>query len=270
MLEFEGVSYTYQGADGPALAGVSLQLSPGEIVVLVGANGSGKSTLARLCNGLIVPDRGAVTVDGIATTDSERVFDIRSRVGLVLQNPDNQIVGTVVEEDVAFGPENLGVFPAELRMRVDAALAAVGLTGMERREPHLLSEGQKMRLAIAGALAMEPDYLVFDEPTAMLDPRGRADVLAVMQRLRSEGRGILHITHDLDDAARADRVLALDAGSLAFEGSPEELFGHVELLDDLGLELPPLAAAAAYLRAAGHAVPAAVADALELVEALWP
>ncbi|MDO9557435.1 MAG: energy-coupling factor transporter ATPase [Coriobacteriia bacterium] len=270
MIEFQNVSYTYSGADVPALVDISLRLAPGEIVVLVGANGSGKSTLARLCNGLLVPSEGTVTVNGMSTIDPERVFDVRSRVGLVLQNPDNQIVGTVVEEDVAFGPENLGVATADLRIRVDDALAVVSLTGMERREPHLLSEGQKQRLAIAGALAMGPDYIVFDESTAMLDPPGRADVLAVMQRLRSAGHGILHITHHLDDAAHADRIVALDAGSIAFDGQVEEFFEQNERLSDLGLELPPLAAAAAYLRNAGLVVPAAVADARGLVEALWP
>lgn len=269
MIEFAGVTYTYAGADAPAVSDVSFRLAPGEIVVLAGANGSGKSTVARLCNGLLVPEAGSVMVDGTKTTESP-VMAIRSRVGLVSQNPDNQIVGTVVEEDVAFGPENLGVPSAELRIRVDGALAAVGLTGSERKEPHLLSEGQKQRLAIAGALAMGTDYIVFDEPTAMLDPPGRVEVLAVMERLRSAGHGILHITHHLDDAARADRVIALNAGVVAFIGTPTEFFERGDLLAELGLDLPPLAAVASRLRAAGCLVPAAVADPVELVEALWP
>jgi energy-coupling factor transport system ATP-binding protein len=270
MIEFKGVSYTYPGADAPALVDVSLTLARDEIVALVGANGSGKSTLARLCNGLLLPCDGEVIVAGISTGDPERVVDVRSSVGLVSQNPDNQIVGTVVEEDVAFGPENLGIAPDELRVRVDAALVAVGLSGMERREPHLLSEGQKQRLAVAGALAMGSEHLILDEPTSMLDPQGRADVLAVMRQLRAEGHGILHITHHLDDVAHADRVIALDAGVLAFEGSPEQLFADEDLLARLGLELPPLAAVAAYLRGAGFSLPVAISDARELVESLWP
>ena len=269
MIEFQNVSYTYPGADGPALVDVSLRLGPGEIVVLVGANGSGKSTLARLCNGLFVPDSGSVVVDGMSTEDGGRVFDIRSRVGLVQQNPDNQIVGTVVEEDVAFGPENLGVAPDELRIRVDESLAAVGMTGMERREPHLLSEGQKQRLAVAGALAMRPDYVVFDEPTAMLDPHGRSDVLGVMQRLRTSGHGILHITHHLDDVASSDRVVALADGSVRFDGSSVDLFEDPVLLESLGLELPPLSKAARRLRDLGFSMPVSVSDASDLVEALW-
>ncbi|MBN2404967.1 MAG: energy-coupling factor transporter ATPase [Coriobacteriia bacterium] len=270
MIDFQRVRYSYPGADSQAIAGVSLCLSPGEIVVLVGANGSGKSTLARMCNGLLIPDEGSVTVDGMDTSDGKVAFDIRARVGLVLQNPDNQIVGTVVEEDVAFGPENLGVPCAELRVRVDEALAAVGLSGLERREPHLLSEGQKQRLAIAGALAMQPRYMVFDESTAMLDPQGRRDVLAVMRKLRVAGHGILHVTHHLDDAADADRVIALASGAIAFDGTPEELFSDEGLLVSIGLELPPLASVATALRRSGLDVPVAVANAQSLVEALWP
>jgi len=270
MIEFNAVTYAYPGAATPAVTDISLRLSPGEIVALVGANGSGKSTLAKLANGLLVPGEGMVTVDGVDTRDAERVFDVRSRVGFVQQNPDNQIVGTVVEEDVAFGPENLGVPSAELRLRVDTALAAVGLTGMERREPHLLSEGQKQRLAIAGALAMQPSYLVFDEPTAMLDPRGRTDVLGVMCELRARGHGILHITHHLDDAAHADRVITLHSGGVVFDGAAEELFEDTARLESYGLELPPLAAIAAHLRTSGHQIPVAVTDASQLVEALWP
>lgn len=269
MIVFDDVTYRYPGTEVPALSGVSLTLDPGSWTVIVGANGSGKSTLARLADGLLHPSAGRIFVDEIDTTDDDRAWDVRSLVGLVLQNPDNQIVGTVVEEDVAFGPENLGVPREELRSRVDAAIAAVGLTGLERREPHLLSEGQKQRLAIAGALAMNPDYLVLDEPTAMLDLEGRSDVLAVLGRLRAAGTGIVHITHDLAEATRAGRVIALKAGRVAFDGTADQLLEDAGLMRSLGLEAPPMARMASALRALG--VPAVAASSAEdIVEALWP
>jgi len=272
MLQLERVSYTYRSGHGSvtALRDVSLDVSPGEMVVVLGANGSGKSTLARLANGLLVPDEGAVRVDGLDTADEDATWEVRTRVGLVFQNPDNQIVGTVVEEDVAFGPENLGVERAEIRRRVDTSLATVGLTGFERREPHLLSGGQKQRLAIAGALAMQPTYLVMDEPTSMLDPEGRADVLAVTRRLRSEGHGVLHITHDLSDVASADRVIVLARGAVVFAGSPESLLEERKRLAGWGLAVPPVALLAQRLRELGLMVPLAALDAESVVEALWP
>ncbi|MHB1341203.1 MAG: energy-coupling factor transporter ATPase [Coriobacteriia bacterium] len=268
MIVFEEVSFVYPGATSPALDDVSLSVAPGERVAVVGANGSGKSTLARLANGLLLPTRGRVRVDSLDTCDEDRSFEVRSRVGLVLQDPDNQIVGTVVEDDIAFGPENLGVPRAELRERVDAAIETVGLIGLERREPHLLSEGQKQRLAIAGALAMRPQYLVLDEPTAMLDPTGRDAVLGVLERLAADGHGIIHITHDMSEAARADRVVALDRGAVAYAGNPSGLLGDAVLLERLGLEMPPLSIAAAVLRELGFVVPAAP-TAEQIVEALW-
>jgi energy-coupling factor transport system ATP-binding protein len=263
------IVFTYPGADRPAIRDLTLVIPAASILAVVGANGSGKSTLARLADGLLLPDTGRVLVDGIDTADETRCWDVRSRVGLVLQNPDNQIVGTVVEEDVAFGPENLGVAREELRVRVREAIAAVGLVGLERREPHLLSEGQKQRLAIAGALAMRPEYLVLDEPTAMLDPRGRADVLRVLEELKASGRGVVHITHDPDEAGRADCVLALDAGSVAYLGAPTGLLGDAPLLEALGLEAPPVLRITALLRRSGALLPE-VTTAEELVDALWP
>lgn len=272
MLQLDDVSYTYRTGHGSvaALQGVSLDVSPGETVVVLGANGSGKSTLARLTNGLLVPDEGTVRVDGLDTDDEAAMWEVRTRVGLVFQNPDNQIVGTVVEEDVAFGPENLGVERAEIRRRVDSSLATVGLTGFERREPHLLSGGQKQRLAIAGALAMQPTYLVMDEPTSMLDPEGRADVLAVARRLCSEGHGVLHITHDLSDIASADRVIVLARGAVVFAGSPEGLLEEPGHLARWGLAVPPVALLAQRLRELGLPVPLAALDAESVVGALWP
>lgn len=271
MLEISDVSYEYPGPQGPvrALRGVSLTVNPGQVVALLGANGSGKSTLVRLCNGIMVPSQGVVGVDGLLTTDPAHVWDVRSRVGVVFQDPDNQIVGTVVEEDVAFGPENLGIHRDELRARVDDALAAVGLTGLERREPHLLSGGQKQRLAIAGALAMRPSYLVLDEPTSMLDPQGRSDVLAIIARLRRAGTGILHITHDLSDVLDADAVIVLAQGEVAFSGPPSELLGeHVDLVA-LGLHLPAIWRFASTLRLLGVEIPGDARDAATIGGALW-
>ena len=270
MIEFTDVTFEYSSGERRvrALGGVSASLGPGELVVVFGANGSGKSTLAKLANGLLRPEAGQVLVDGMDTRDANRVWDIRSRVGLVFQNPENQIVATTVEEDVAFGPENLGVAPAAIRERVTSALATVGLTGLEQREPHTLSGGQKQRLAIAGALALDPAYLVLDEPTALLDLQGRADVLDVLSALRDRGTGILHITHQLADAATADRVLVLEAGAVAFDGSPGRLLGSPELLGRLGLALPPVGVLAAGLRSLGIAVPADALTAERVVAAL--
>ncbi len=269
MIELADVTFRYPGAERPALAGVTLSLAPGEHVAVVGANGSGKSTLALLCDGMLLPEGGSVHVDGMDTRDAATAFEVRSRVGLVLQDPDDQIVGAVVEEDAAFGPENLGVPREELRARVDEALAAVGLAGLERREPHLLSEGQKQRLAIAGALAMRPAYLVLDEPAAMLDPRGREDVGAILGRLASGGTGILRVTHDLAEAAAARRVVALCDGSVAFDGLPADLLADALLMDRVGVAPPPLAALAEGLRLRGVDVRADAFTPAALLEALW-
>lgn len=268
-IRFEAVHFTYPGASQAALRSLSLSLASGELLAVVGPNGSGKSTVAALANGLRVPGEGRVVVDGLCTSEPASVWDIRARVGLVMQNPDNQIVGTVVEDDVAFGPENLGVPRGEIRDRVDRALETVGLTGEGRREPHLLSGGQKQRLAIAGALAMSPAYLVLDEPTAMLDTTGRADVLAVLDRLRDTGVGIMHITHHLADVAAADRVIVLKGGEIAFLGSPAQLMADTARLEGFGLVLPPVGVLASRLRALGAGVPATALSAEAIMEALW-
>lgn len=271
MLHFDDISFSYHTArEGvQALAGVTLAVAPGEEVAVVGANGSGKSTLARLANGILLPRTGSVAADGIVTSDGDRIRELRGLVGIVYQHPDDQIVATSVEDDVAFGPENLGLPREIIRARVDEAIAAVGLGGLERREPHLLSGGQKQRLAIAGALAMQPTYLVLDEPTSMLDPEGRADVLGIVARLRSAGHGILHITHDLADVANADRVLVLESGRPAFMGALHELFDRAELLAACGLELPAGVRLAAELRGLGVPVPTDAMTPEALVEALW-
>jgi len=270
MIRFDDVSFEYVTPGGrvPALRSLSFALERGETLAVVGANGSGKSTLARLANGLLLPTLGRVEVDGMETRGVDTIWDVRRRVGIVFQNPDNQIVGTVVEEDIAFGPENLGVEPAEIGRRVEEALSAVGLEGFERREPHLLSGGQKQRLALAGALAMRPDYLVLDEPTSMLDPQGSQDVLAVLVALRAHSHGVLHITHDLSDAARADRVLVLANGEAVFIGTPDELLGDAGRLEAWGLGLPALGILGCELRKRGGSVPVAALDADSVVSAL--
>lgn len=269
VIVFEHVGFTYPGAAAPALDDVTVSISPGQVVALLGPNGSGKSTLARLGNGLLVPSAGVALVDGMDTADEDTVWDVRSRVGFIQQNPENQIVGTLAEEDVAFGPENLGVPSDELRVRVDDALAAVGLSGLQRREPHLLSEGQKQRLAIAGALAMCPSYLIADEPTAMLDPVGRRDVLGALRDLRRSGVGMLHVTHHLADVVDADEVVVLRHGRIAYQGTPETLMADPEHARALGAEVPPEAELADALRRGGVRVPAGALTPEAIVESLW-
>lgn len=269
MIVFEHVGFSYPGAAAPALDDVTISISPGRTVALLGPNGSGKSTLARLGNGLLTPTAGVVTVDGMDTADEATVWDVRSRVGFIQQNPENQIVGTLAEEDVAFGPENLGVPTEELRVRVDEALAVVGLSGFQRREPHLLSEGQKQRLAIAGALAMHPSYLIADEPTAMLDPVGRRDVLGALADLRRRGVGILHVTHHLADVVDADDVVVLRHGRIAYQGTPEALMADPLLAGTLGVEVPPEAELAQALRRGGVPVPAGAFTPEAIAESLW-
>lgn len=268
MIEFRDVGFGYPGGSALALTGVSFTLEPGACLAVLGSNGSGKSTLAKLCDGLLSPGEGEVRVDGLDTRDDAALWEVRSRVSMVFQNPDNQIVGTSVEEDVAFGPENLGLARCEIRGRVDEALGVVGLAGLERREPHLLSGGQKQLLAIAGALAMRPRHIVLDEPTAMLDPEGRRAVLAAVERLRESGCGILHITHRLEDASSADTVLCLRAGMPAYLGPPGALLGDPDMLAELGLELPAAGRLAALLRGLGVDVPPTALTAEEVVGAL--
>jgi len=269
VIVYEQAGFRYPGASTAAVEGVSVAVEPGSLVALLGANGSGKSTLARLGNALLVPTEGTVRVDGMDTRDEASVWAIRSRVGFIQQNPENQIVGTIAEEDVAFGPENLGVPPREIRERVDEALDAVGLSGFQRREPHMLSGGQKQRLAIAGALAMRPAYLIADEPTAMLDPVGRADVLRALEGLRSRGVGILHITHHLEDVLDADRLLILREGSVVFAGTPADLLEDPSGARGMGVELPAEVLLADELRRAGVPLPGGHTSPEDVVEALW-
>ena len=237
MIECAGLHYSYDGTHD-ALDGVSLTIADGEFVSVLGGNGSGKSTLARHLDALLVPGSGHVTVDGLDTATRRNVYDIRSRVGLVFQNPDDQIVAGIVEDDVAFGPENLGVPTGELRARVTEALAAVGLSGFERRETASLSGGQKQRLALAGVLAMRPQTLVLDEASSMLDPRGRAALMHACHRLHSQGMSIVMITHFMEEAAEAERVVVLSHGRVALDGTPDEVFSQADALASLGLDIP--------------------------------
>lgn len=227
------------GEKNRVLDNVSLNVKEGEFLAVLGHNGSGKSTLAKHFNAILLPTEGRVFVDGIDTSDESRLFDIRRRVGMVFQNPDNQMVATIVEEDVAFAPENLGVPREEIRERVDNALETVGMTAFKRHAPHMLSGGQKQRVAIAGVLAMQPEILVMDEPTAMLDPNGRAEVIQTIKKLNREmGMTVILITHYMDEAVQADRVIVVDSGHISMEGTPRDIFPQVDRLVDLGLDTP--------------------------------
>ena len=241
VIEAKDVTYAYTSEDNvsPALWNVTLSIEPGEFVAIVGHNGSGKSTLAKLLNGLYTPASGHVVVKGMDTQDERHVWDIRRTVGMVFQNPDNQLVATVVEEDVAFGPENLGVPPAEIRQRVDEALEQVNMSAFKDHAPHMLSGGQKQRVAIAGVLAMHPEIIVFDEPTAMLDPEGRDEVLEAIRDLNSKGKTIVLITHYMEEALLADRVVVMTGGQITAMGTPREIFADETVLKEAGLTAPP-------------------------------
>ncbi|MCL6499446.1 MAG: energy-coupling factor transporter ATPase [Firmicutes bacterium] len=252
-----------------AVHDVSLTVHRGEFLALVGGNGSGKSTLAKHLNALLLPTEGRVVVDGLDTRDPHALWEIRRKVGMVFQNPDNQIVATVVEEDVAFGPENLGLPPEEIAQRVEEALRTVGMLEHRRREPHLLSGGQKQRVAIAGVLAMRPQCIVLDEATTMLDPEGRREVLRTAHRLREqEGIAVVHITHNMEEAAQADRVVVLHEGRVALEGTPREVFRDVQRLRRLRLDLPEVAELSGCLRRRGIPVEGQPLDPEELAAQL--
>lgn len=270
FIHVENVTFLY-GTDDPlslkeALSGVSLAVERGEFVALLGHNGCGKSTLAKHFNAMLLPTSGKVFVDGMDTTEEALKYEIRRRVGLVLQNPDNQLVASIVEEDVAFGPENLGVPPKEIRQRVDDALKAVEMYDYRLAAPYKLSGGQKQRVAIAGIIAMQPECIVLDEPTAMLDPRGRTEVLDTIHKLNRElGITIVLITHYMDEAVTADRVVVMDSGRILTEGTPKEVFSKVELLKQHHLDVPQATELCYRLRACGCQVPLGILDAEECV-----
>lgn len=239
IIKFEDVHFTYASDDEETLKGVSLDISEGEMVAVLGHNGSGKSTLAKHMNGILIPSSGKVTVCGFDTSDENSVLDIRRNVGMVFQNPDNQIVANVVEDDVAFAPENLGVESSEIRKRVDDALNEVGMYEYREHAPHLLSGGQKQRVAIAGVIAMQPKVIVLDEATAMLDPKGRRDVISTVTTLcREKGMTVIFITHHMEECINADKLIVVSNGKIVASGTPKEVFSQVELMDKEGLSVP--------------------------------
>ena len=239
IIRFENVHYSYPGDDEETLRGIDLEIEKGQFVAVLGHNGSGKSTLAKHINAIILPDEGKVTVAGIDSADEDKLIDLRRNVGMVFQNPDNQIVANVVEDDVAFAPENLGVESGEIRRRVDAALKQVGMYELRQHAPHLLSGGQKQRVAIAGVIAMEPEIIVLDEPTAMLDPQGRGEVLSTVTRLcREKGMTVVLITHHMDECVNADRLIVMSGGRIVADGKPGQVFSQVELMESEGLSVP--------------------------------
>ncbi|BBB91390.1 MAG TPA: energy-coupling factor transporter ATPase [Methylomusa anaerophila] len=274
IIKIENLCHTYTGYEGrevPALADISLSIAKGEFAAIIGTNGSGKSTLAKHLNALLLPTGGRCLVDGMDTADNDKLWSIRQMVGMVFQNPDNQIVAAVVEEDVAFGPENLGIIPSEIVKRVSDALRAVGMEEYRQHGPHLLSGGQKQRVAIAGVLAMRPECLVLDEPTAMLDPQGRKEVLETVHKLnKKEGITVIYITHFMEEAVTADRVIVMEAGRIVDQGPPAVIFSNVKKLKDIGLDVPVAAEVSQLLRQAGVPLPDNLTTDDELVVALCP
>ncbi len=271
MIKLENVSFDYSDLDSktPAhdvLKNISLTVEKGSFVAIIGHNGSGKSTLAKLCNAVLLPKSGRVLVDGIDTQDEERLFEIRQKVGMVFQNPDNQIVATTVEEDVAFGPENLGIEPKEIRKRVAEALESVNMTSYKKHSPSQLSGGQKQRVAIAGIMAMKPECIIFDESTAMLDPQGRKEVLDAIKTLRDESMTVVLITHYMSEAVGADRIIVMNDGEIEMDGTPSEVFSNVERLKEIGLDVPQVTELLYRLRLDGHPLPANVISAGEGAE----
>ena len=269
VIVFDNVHYTYPADEKESLCGVSLSIEKGSFVAVLGHNGSGKSTFAKHMNGILVPDEGRVLVEGLDTSDEEHIIDVRRRVGMVFQNPDNQLVANVVEDDVAFAPENLGVEPQEIRKRVNASLRLVGMYEYRMHAPHLLSGGQKQRVAIAGVIAMQPDIIVLDEPTAMLDPQGRREVVdTVFSLCRTRGMTVVYITHHMDECIDADRLIVMSNGCVMADGKPADIFANAELLRREGLEQPETARLLQDLRASGMRLdgePLSVEDCAELI-----
>ncbi|MDO4481982.1 MAG: energy-coupling factor transporter ATPase [Bacillota bacterium] len=264
IIEIQDVTFEYKGnGDGSlpvtALNHISLNIEKGSFTAVIGINGSGKSTLAKNMNGLMLPSSGKVIVNGMDTSDGKAIWDIRQTVGMVFQNPDNQMVSAVVEDDIAFGPENLGVEPEEIKKRVEMSLKAVGMYDFRKKAPHMLSGGQKQRIAIAGVVAMLPECIVFDEPTAMLDPQGRTEVLEIIEKLNKEsGKTVVLITHFMDEVAGADRVIVMDKGRILMDGKPEEIFVRIDELKTLGLDVPFATEFAHRLREKGIDIPESI------------
>lgn len=267
MIEINNLKYKYNEDDPEyVIENLNLRINNGEFVAILGHNGSGKSTIAKLINGLLIPTEGNVLVDGMNTKNEQDIWSIRSRAGMVFQNPDNQIVATIVEEDVAFGPENLGVPTDEIYKRVDFALDAVGMQSYRKNAPHLLSGGQKQRVAIAGILAMSPEYIILDEPTAMLDPVGRDEVMSTIKYLNKEqGKTVVLITHYMDEAAESDRLIIMEKGNIILEGTPRKVFSNVEKVKEIGLDVPQVTELAWELKKEGFDVNTEILTIEELV-----
>ena len=271
LIHIEGLLHKYQTANEEivALKDIDLNIEEGEFVAIIGHNGSGKSTLAKHLNALLLPDQGRVIVNGLDTKIKEHLWNIRQQVGMVFQNPDNQLVATTVEEDVAFGPENLGVEPAKIRLLVDEALHSVGMDGFHLRAPHLLSGGQKQRVAIAGIIAMRPKIIVLDEPTAMLDPIGRREVMETVLKLNKlEGLTVVYITHFMEEAAFAKRIVVMEKGQIALDGAPEKIFSMVAELKAMSLDVPPMTELSHALIDEGLSIPREITTIEEMVVAL--
>lgn len=269
IITIDHLTFSYQREENQgkkAVDDVSLTFEKGSFTAILGKNGSGKSTLAKHLNGLLVPTEGVVYVSGFDTREEEHVWDVRQTAGMVFQNPDNQLVSAIVEDDVAFGPENLGVDPAEIRRRVDKALDAVNMGKFRKKPPHLLSGGQKQRIAIAGVVAMKPQCIIFDEPTAMLDPRGRQEIMDIIEELHEEGITVILITHFMEEAAQAERVIVMDEGKILLDGTPAEVFSQRKLLQSVNLDIPLAAELVQKLRAKGIDVPDHIISTEEMVE----
>lgn len=270
MISIKNLSFKYDYEDENAkeiLKDINLEIKEGEFVALLGHNGSGKSTLAKLINGLLLPGQGDVFVDGMNTKNEDEIWDIRRTAGMVFQNPDNQLVATIVEDEVAFGPENMGIEPSEIRKRVDSALEDVGMAEYKKNAPHLLSGGQKQRIAIAGILAMSPKYIILDEPTAMLDPSGRREVIDTLVKLnKEEGKTIILITHYMEEAAISDRVVVMEDGNMVLSGTPREVFSQVDKIKGLGLDVPQVTELAYELKKDGIDISGEVLNIEEMVK----
>ncbi len=269
IISVQNITFAYTREEGAetvkAIDGVSFEIEPGSFTAIIGKNGSGKSTLAKNLNGLLLPTEGDILVADYNTKDDAHIWDVRQTAGMVFQNPDNQLVSAIVEDDVAFGPENLGVDPQEIRQRVDQALEAVNMGQFKNKAPHLLSGGQKQRIAIAGVVAMKPRCIIFDEPTAMLDPKGRNEIMAIIDELHQEGITVVLITHFMEEAVRADRVIIMNEGKLLLDGTPAEVFAQGQLMKSVNLDVPPIVELADELRAVGIAVPDEIITEEEMV-----
>lgn len=270
IITIENLIFEYTRGDESqpvrAIDNLNLEIERGSFTAIIGKNGSGKSTLAKNLNGLLLPTEGVIYVDGFDTRDDDSIWNVRQTAGMVFQNPDNQLVSAIVEDDVAFGPENLGIEPAEIRRRVDKALADVNMGQFKKKAPHLLSGGQKQRIAIAGVVAMKPKCIIFDEPTAMLDPKGRSEIMSIIDELHAEGITVILITHFMDEAVRADRVIIMHEGRILLDGAPQEVFEQEELIRSVNLDVPLMVEMGAKLRKAGINVPKDIITEEKMVE----